>query len=113
MKYLKGTLLLSTLIVLACGTLAQMPLQATQTAPGESIATNGQDVSPTATKVVILGGDDVTWNIRTGPSLEYPALDIYATGGQEFVILSMMRGWVEVAEGWICGQAFGRSDRCE
>ena len=113
-----GILLATTLFSLACGTLptvAQMPPQATQNAPTPQITATVADVLPTETKraeVVILG-DGTTWNIRTGPSLEYPALDIYATGGQEFIILSQSRGWVEVDAGWICGQAFGGSDECE
>jgi hypothetical protein len=98
---------------LACGTLAEMPLQATQNAPAEFISTTGQTVLPTKTPhLLIIVGNDTTWNIREGASLEFSVIGI-ARGGQEFVKLSVYRGWVETDEGWICGQAFGGSERCE
>ena len=90
-----------------------MPPQATQNAPTEFIPTTGQIVSPTKTPhLLIVVGNDSTWNIREGASLEFPVIGI-AHGGQEFVKLSVYGGWVQTAEGWICGQAFGGSERCE
>ena len=107
-------LLASVVFSLACGTLpavAQMPLEATQTAT-EFIATTRQFVSPTETPVFLIVLGDGTWNIRTGAGLSYPVVEI-ANGGETFEKLSMLRGWVETPQGWICGRAFGGSQECQ
>ena len=100
---------------LACGAMtAQLP--ATQTATDVIITSDVQNMPSMATKtpqIIIILGDDTTWNIRTGPSLDDPVTDEYAHGGDEYICLTVYGGWVKVESGWICGQAFGGSERCE
>ena len=117
---MKRYLFITTLLILACGTLptvaqvpANMPPQPTQT------ATETPDVIPTSYNVntpsmlVVLGDPSVTWNIRESASLDSTPLEIFAKGGQVFEKLSSDGGWIQVPEGWICGQAFGLAERCE
>ena len=102
---------------LACGAMsAELPAYATPTATDEIITSHASNMPSMATKTpqkVIVLGDDTTWNIRTGPSLDYPVTDEYAHGGDEYICLTVYGGWVKVESGWICGQAFGGSERCE
>ena len=101
---------------LACGAMsAQLPAYATQTATDVIITSDVQNMSSMATKtpqIIIIVGDDTTWNIREGAGLEYPVVGI-AHGGDEYVLVTVNGGWVKVESGWICGQAFGGSERCE
>ena len=103
---------------LACGAMttpAQLPSYATQTATDEIITPHAVNMPSMATNTpqkVIIVGDGTTWNIREGSGLDYPVVGI-AHGGDEYVLVTVYGGWVKVESGWICGQAFGGSERCE
>ena len=101
---------------LACGAMtAQLPTYATQTATDVIITSDVQNMPSVATKTpqkIIIVGDDTTWNIRTGPSLDDTVVGI-AHGGQEFVKLDVVGAWVQVPSGWICSRAFGGNGECE
>jgi len=103
---------------LACGAMttpAQLPAYPTQAATDEIITSYVQNMPSMATKTpqkIIIVGDDTTWNIREGAGLDYPVIGI-ANGGDEYVLVTVYGGWVQTPDGWICGQAFGGSDRCE
>ena len=101
---------------LACGAMsAELPAYATQTATDENITSHASNIPSMATKTpqkVIVLGDDTTWNIREGAGLDYPVIGI-AHGGDEYVLVTVYGGWVQTSDGWICGQAFGGSERCE
>ena len=96
------------LAVMACTSTVNAPAP-TQTQILATANTVKAVNTPYAVEVL---GEDTTWNIREGASLEHPVIGI-AYGGDRFVILSMYGGWVQTEAGWICGQAFGASDRCE
>ena len=94
---------------------AQLPAYATQTATDEIITSDVQNMPSVATKTpqkIIIVGDDTTWNIRTGPSLDDSVVGT-AHGGQEFVKLDVVGAWVQVPSGWICSRAFGGNGECE
>ena len=101
---------------LVCGAMsAQLPAYATPTATDEIITPHAVNMPSMATKtpqIIIIVGDDTTWNIREGASLEFPVIGI-ANGGDEYVLVTVYGGWVQTPDGWICGQAFGGSERCE
>ena len=98
-------------LTLACGTLATMPLQATQTAP-VPIVTNTEAIRHVPEMLTVLGDELVTWNVRPEPSLNSEPNGI-AYGGDVFEKLSTDGGWVLTEAGWICGQAFGLSNQCK
>ena len=101
---------------LACGAMsAQLPAYATQTATDEIITPHAVNMPSMATKtpqIIIIVGDDTTWNIREGAGLEYPVIGI-ANGGDEYVLVTVDGGWVKVPSGWICSRAFGGNGECE
>ena len=114
MKTLLAIFLLAT-ASLACGVSAQLPAYATPTATDEIITSGVANMPSMATNTpqkVIIVGDDTTWNIREGAGLDYPVIGI-ANGGDEYVLVTVYGGWVQTPDGWICGQAFGGSERCE
>ena len=113
-KCVKGILFVFTLFILACGSLpavAQMPPQATQTAPAP-IVTNTEAIRHVPEMLTVSGDELVTWNIRPEPSLNSEPNGI-AHGGDVFEKLLADGGWVLTEAGWICGQAFGSSGKCE
>ena len=101
--------------IIACSTPAQLPAYATQTESNTPITSDAQNIPPTGTKTpqtIIIVGNDTTWNIRTGPSLDYPVVGI-AYGGEQFAKVGILGAWVRVDEGWICDRAFGGNGDCK
>ena len=101
--------------IIACSTPAQLPAHATQTASPAFIPSDVQNIPPTGTKTpqtIIIVGNDTTWNIRTGPSLDYPVVGI-AYGGEQFAKVGILGAWIQVDEGWICAHAFGGNGDCK
>jgi hypothetical protein len=111
MKYLY--LLLTTLLILACGTLptaATIPLQATQRVSTASATPIQEKVSAaTRTSVLPVFG---CWNIRSGAGVAYPSVAVQCGGSVTFVHWSD-NGFLHIDGGYICNQAVDGKDRCE
>jgi hypothetical protein len=124
MKYPYLFLTVALLFVLACG--VQAPLTATDPAPATQTPSNVPDVSNTPYDVVIPSktphvlivlGEDTTWNLRSCASTDCETVGI-AHGGQEFAKTGILGAWVKVDDVelgpvWICGKAFGSIEECE
>jgi len=115
MKFTKILILLLIVVFLslACAgtSLAsiEQPPTATQDAPKQISQPVSTSTTPPHTITVL--GEDTTWNIREGAGLDWPVIGI-ANGGESYILLDHVNGWVLTNAGWICGRAFGQSEEC-
>ena len=109
-----GISLAITLFVLACGTLPtvatapQNTPQATQT----DFPAFTAETHPTMTRTPVLLPVAGCWNVRSGPSTG-SGVERVQCGGKIEVIRWSDNGFVEIVGGYICGQAFGMSAKCQ
>ena len=118
-------LLLLPLMLLACGTMAQIQPQATENVPTPVISPTVIHPAPNVTKtpqvLYILG--DGCWYVRTGGGYSWPVVldengkEVILCGGSVVKLEGMQNGYVEVqfdgAIGWMCNRAFGFSEECK